>query len=236
MKITTLTLMIVLMLLTVTAHADRRNYVWTYQYVTMPEGATELEFYQTTKIREQLDSWEYRVEVEHGITDYWDFSVYQIFAQTENGALSWDAVQLRTRYRFGEEGLYPVDPLLYLEYNRKTDSRQPNKLEAKVILAKTIAEFNLAVNPVYELFFAPGTEHEVGLDVGASVQVIPAFVAGIESTSRAEFEDGETEIASYLGPTVSFASGHWWYTLGAAVGLTDESDEARIRFLMGVGL
>ena len=37
------------------AYADRRNYVWTYQYVTMPKNVTELEFYQTTKVKDKAD-------------------------------------------------------------------------------------------------------------------------------------------------------------------------------------
>ncbi|MHC4542491.1 MAG: hypothetical protein ACYS74_22350, partial [Planctomycetota bacterium] len=32
------------------AYADRRGYVWTYEYMTMPEGASELEYYLTTKV------------------------------------------------------------------------------------------------------------------------------------------------------------------------------------------
>ena len=214
--------------------ADRRNYVWTYQYQTMPAGATELEFYQTTRLREDSDSWEYRIEVEQGLTARWDFSVYEIFAQ--DSALRWDAVQFRTRYRLGEEGQYMLDPLLYLEYQRKTDSSSPNKLEGKLILAKTAGKTNLALNPVYEYFFAPGTEHEVGLDAGIAYEFSPAVILGLESTTRIEFPEDETEVGSYFGPTISFASGEWWYSIGGAVGITEESDDARLRFLMGVGL
>lgn len=217
------------------ALADRRNYVWTYQYMTMPQGNTEVEFYQTTKLRE-TDSWEYRLEIENGLTDYWDFSVYQIFVQNEDGPFNWDAVQFRTRYRFGEEGQYVLDPLFYLEYNRKVDSKKPNKLEAKLILAKTVSKFNFAMNPVYEYFFAPGTEQELGFDTACSWQFHPKFTMGVESTSRFEFEDDEVDVGSYIGPTVSFASGNWWYSVGTAVGITNESDDARVRFLMGIGL
>jgi hypothetical protein len=231
----TILILLLAFIVSSSAYADRRNYVWTYQYMTMPAGATELEFYQTTKLR-QVDEWEFRFEVEQGLTDRWDISIYQIFTQPEGGDFSWNAVQLRTRYRLAEEGVYPLDPLIYLEYNRKTDLKSPNKMEAKLILAKSVSQFNLAINPVYELFFGPGVEHELGLDVGISWQFHPVFVAGLESTSRFEFEDGETETSSYLGPTVSFASGNWWYSAGVAFGITDESDDARIRFLMGVGI
>ncbi len=216
--------------------ADRRNYVWTYQYQTMPAQATELEFYQTTNLNEASDAWEYRIEIEQGLTDRWDFSVYQIFTQTEGGSLHWNAVQFRTRYRIGEEGKYVLDPLLYLEYQRNTDSHLPNKLEGKLILAKTMGRANLSLNPVYELAFAPGTEHEIGLDAGLCYEFTPALSLGLESTTRAEFEDDETAVASYLGPTVSFASGRWWYSIGGGLGISDESDDAKVRFLMGVGL
>ncbi len=215
--------------------ADRRSYVWTYQYMTLPESATELEFYQTTKLAE-FDTWEYRIEVEHGITDHLDFSVYQIFNQREGDSFRWDAVQFRSRYRFGEVGQYLLDPLIYIEYNRKLDLTEPHKIETKLILAKNINKFNLAVNPVYELFFDPGTEHELGLDIGFSYEFSPKFILGLESTSRFEFDNNETKTGSYFGPTISFASGNWWYTIGTGFGMTKESDDARVRFLMGIAL
>lgn len=223
--------------LPVLSNADRRNYVWTYQYVSIPQGETELEFYQTTKLKPEgsPDEWEYRIEVETGLTDRWDFSVYQIFSQVEDQSFRWDAVQLRTRYRFGEVGQYFMDPLLYFEYQRKLDLGDPNKLEAKLILSKSNGKMDFSINPVYELHFAPGTEPEVGLDAGISWEFSPRFIAGLESTSRRVLEDGK-ESESYFGPTVSFASGHWWYTAGVAFGLGDETDDARVRFLMGVGL
>lgn len=218
-----------------TCVADRRSYVWTYQYLTMPKGETELELYQTTRLNLK-DEWEFRFEIEHGLTNNWDLSIYQIFKQKEGSAFLWDAVQARTRYRLGEEGLWFVDPLLYLEYGRKIDLKAPNKLEAKLVLAKTVSQFNVAFNPVYKYFFAPGSEHELGLDVGTSWEFHPAVSVGAESTTRIEFKDGQSETSSYLGPTVSLASGAWWYTIGVAFGISDNSDDARVRFLMGIGL
>ena len=218
-----------------TSFADRRYYVWTYQYASQPKGMTELEFYQTTQIADR-NNWEYRLEVEHGLTDNWDFSVYQILKQTEAGPLQWDAVQLRTRYRFGEIGEYILDPLIYLEYRRKLDFSQPNKIEAKFILAKQIEAINLSINPVYEFFFAPGSKHELGIDAALSYGFSPAFSAGVETLNRIEFADQENELSSYFGPTISFASGNWWYSIGTVFGLSDKSDKMRVRFLMGITL
>lgn len=229
--------LLVIFALPAISNADRRKYVWTYQYLTMSEGETELEFYQTTKLKPEgeNDEWEYRFEVETGLTDRWDFSVYQIFKQVDGNSLSWDAVQLRTRYRFGEIDQYFMDPLLYFEYQRKLDFGEPNKFEAKLILAKSKGQLNYSLNPLYEAFFGPGTKHEIGLDAGISWEFSPRFVAGFESITRRVLEDDQ-ETKSYFGPTISVASGHWWYTMGAAFGLGDNTDDARVRFLMGVGL
>ncbi len=215
--------------------ADRRSFVWVYQYMTLPAGETELEFYQTTRIA-NLDAWEYRFEVEHGLTDHLDFSVYQIFSQSDGTPFRWDAVQFRMRYRLGYVGKYFLDPLFYLEYKRKLDGSAPNKVEAKLILGKRIGSWGFAMNPVYELYFAPGTEQEIGFDFGGFYEFSPRLSVGLESVSRMEFEDGEGEVATYLGPTVSFASGEWWYNAGIIMGLNKNSDDFRVRFLMGIEL
>jgi hypothetical protein len=217
--------------------ADRRKYVWTYQYATIAPGEAELEFYQTAKL-DQSDSWEYRIEVEHGLTPKWDLSIYQIFSQKQDEAFKWDAFQIRTRYRLAEPGEFVLDPILYLEYRRKLDLTQQNKLEGKLILARDFERVNLAINPVYEFFWAPGDPvHEIGLDVGLSYELSYRFSLGLESTSRHEYlENVPDESSSYLGPTFSFATDTMFYTVGYAWGLTDDSNDARVRFLLGVEL
>lgn len=219
------------------ANADRRKYVWTYGYATIAPEATELEFYQTTKV-DQTDSWEYRIEIEHGLTDRWDFSIYQIFAQNEGGSFKWDAFQVRTRYKLAQPGEFFMDPILYLEYRRKIELSEQNKAEAKLILARDFDKVNVAVNPVYELFWAPGDpKHEIGLDLGLSYEINFKWSLGVESTTRVEYvKDEDAETGSYFGPTVSFATGKVFYTVGYAFGLTDDSNDARARFIMGIDL
>lgn len=216
--------------------ADRRKYVWTYQYVTIAKDATDLEFYQTTRLAE-TDKWEYRIELEHGLSPKCDLSIYQIFAQEDGSSLKWDAFQLRTRYRLAEPGQFLFDPLLYLEYQRKTDLKEPNKAEVKLILSRDFNRVNLSFNPVYEVAWAPGKpEHEAGIDIGLSTELSYKFSIGVESVTRMEFADEGTETASYFGPTLSYAGGELYYSVGYIWGLTDESDDARVRFLLGVGL
>ncbi len=228
---------LVLLFVVPNSFADRRKYVWTYQFTTIAEGASELEFYQTTKL-DITNKWEYRIEVEQGVTPNMDLAVYQIFSQNEGEALKWDAFQVRTRYKLAQYGELFMDPLLYLEYQRKTDLKLKNKFEAKLILAKDIEKTNISFNPVYEFFWGPGDPiHEVGFDAGVSYAPSYRISFGMESTSRYKFlNDEDNEFGSYFGPTVSYATGNTFFTVGYAWGLTDESNDARVRFIMGIGL
>ncbi len=232
-----LILLLIIILAAPSSFADRRKYVWTYGTAIMSPDESELEFYQTTRI-DNTNSWEYRIELEHGISPRADFSVYQIFTQADGDSFKWDAFQLRTRYRLAEPGTVAFDPVLYLEYNRKLDLAKQNKLEAKLLLAKDFDKVNLAINPVYEFFWAPGDPiHEVGLDIGLSYELSYKFTLALESTSRYEMlKDLEDESSSYFGPTISFATGSVYYTAGYAWGLTDDSNDARVRFILGAHL
>ena len=88
------------------SHADRRSYVWTYEYKTMPKGMMELEYYQTLEFPDtnntKVSTWKQNVELEYGLTDRWDVSIYQNFKQANiasGGTFSYDGFKVRTRYR-----------------------------------------------------------------------------------------------------------------------------------------
>jgi hypothetical protein len=130
----------VLLLAAVTARADRRQLVWTYQYQTMPAGSAELEHYFGYDLgdRDVKNEAEYthQLEVEVGITDRWDVSVYHMFAQIGGGPFDYDGFKLRTRYSLFEADQFLVDPLLYLEFKRPAPHDAPGVLEGKLVLAK----------------------------------------------------------------------------------------------------
>ncbi len=223
--------------------ADRRKYAWTYQTTTLAPDATEFEFYSTGKQNSgTADSWEYRIEVEQGITPKFDFSVYQIFTQTEGASLKWSSFQFRSRYRFGLAGELSLDPVLYLEYRRKLDNQSgQNKLEGKLLLGKDFDKTNISINPVYEYMWASGYDsyQEIGIDAGFSYSPSFKLSLGIESSSRNVFYSDvnkEDKFETSLGPTISISSGHTYYTFGVLFGLNDKSDDTRFRLLMGIGL
>jgi len=98
-----------------TANADRRSYVWMYEYQTMPKGNSELEYYLTHKAPDfhkydKKNTWQHQLEYEYGLTDRWDISVYQRWQQTNaknDDKFEYTGTKLRTRYRFGEKGGVP---------------------------------------------------------------------------------------------------------------------------------
>lgn len=220
--------------ITQNSYADRRSYVWTYEYMTMPRGMSEVEYYLTTQVpdmdKSNINTWKHWVELEYGITDNLDVALYQMWKQknTASGSTSeYDGFKIRTRYRFGRKGEFFLDPLLYLEYIRDDDLSKPNVAEAKLILAKDIGNFNISYNQILERNLEKGkTEHEYA--VGISYTFLPALKLGIES--KGSYNERE----SAVGPTISWSNRRFWVSLGAAFGLNKRTDDIQTRMIVGI--
>jgi len=223
------------------AFADRRAYVNTYEYLTNPRGTIELETYSTFRDANLAtsvgDQWNHMFELEYGITDHWDVSLYQVVVQDPGKGLAYDGFKLRTRYRFGERGLFLVDPELYLEVIRTANFAKPWKVEGKVILAKSFGAFNVSTNLIYEQnasFKSVGPEF--GYAVGAGWEYSPALKLGLEAFGTFEPEDGAIEAKNFVGPVVSFAGKSIWFAIGAGAGIGEHSESLRVRSILGIGL
>ena len=217
------------------SYADKRSYVWTYEYITMPKGKFELEYYLTEEQpninKATPNTWKHYVELEYGITSRWDISVYQVFKQAntkDKSTFEYDGFKIRTRYRIAEKNQLPLDTLLYFEYIRKADFKKPNILEGKVIFAKDIEGVNIAYNQILKQKIASGrkTEHEYA--AGINYALMPQFKIGVET--KGNYTDGKY----YIGPTVSCGRGKFWVALGALAGLNEKSDDFQARLIAGI--
>lgn len=217
------------------SHADRRSYVWTYEYQTMPKGHAEIEYYLTEEQKNiekaKPSTWKHWLELEYGITDHWDISMYQQFKQsntTSSNTFEYDGFKVRTRYRILEKDVLPIDTLLYLEYIRNDNLEKPNVLEAKIIFAKDIWNFNIAYNQILkqELDSGGKTEHEYAF--GISYPIAPHFKIGVESKGN------YTDEKYYIGPTLGWSSHKFWASAGVAGGLTNKSDDLQARLIVGI--
>lgn len=227
---------LVLVMAAAYAFADKRHFAWTYEWMTMPKGMAEVEYYLTAEspvlAKANVNTWKHWVELEAGIFDIWDVSMYQLFKQSnrETGSsFQYDGFKLRTRLRVPELAEFMPDFLFYLEYIRDADFTMPHVLEAKVIVAKEILnQFQISYNQVIEYEIAGAISWEYAAGIGYSLS--PSFGFGVES--KGNF----TSTKFYAGPTVSFATPQFWAAISMLVGLNGVSDNLQARIILGVPL
>ncbi len=217
------------------SYADRRSYVWTYEYQTMPKGMWELETYVTSEIpnmhKSNINTVKPQLELEYGITDRWDLAMYQMWEfrnkRYENDG-EYKGFKLRTRYKIGEKGKFFVDPLLYFEYIRDDDFSKPNVGEVKLVLAKDAGDFNVSYNQIVKrnLDRRGKTGHEYA--AGISCAFTPRFKAGLESKGN------YSEEKYAVGPTLSYTFHKVFVTLGSAFGLNKNTDDLQTRMIVGM--
>lgn len=234
------------------AHADRRAFTYTYEYMTMPRGDTELEFYNEHRRPEMDDDnqaqFEWQLEIEHGLTERWDISLYTVFTQGagDDEPFRYDATKLRTRYRFSERGMSPLDTLLYLEVAKRF-GENTWEIEPKLVLARDFGKLTAAFNAIGEVeieeeMTAGGDgEQEVGFEpgwaAGLTYEASPRFKFGLESFGALESPGDENEIEAWIGPALSWApSPRMWLSSTAGFGVSDHSEDLRLRFILGLGL
>ncbi len=216
------------------ASADNRSYVWTYEYKTVERGRAEVEAYFTLSTPDAgrfsgITSAEHQLELEVGMTERFDFSIYQTFSQTPDEGLNYKGFKLRGRYKIGESGKFVVDPLVYLEYKGEPNFYK-HGVEFKLILAKDIGRFNVAVNPIGELEREAEWEFKPKYAVGASYKIGELLRVG------AEGKGGES--GHYLGPVISHGRDNLWVALGSANRLgkaAEDTPEFQLRMLLGIG-
>lgn len=225
--------LLLLTLLIQYCYGDGRRYVWTYEYQTLPGGHAEMESY-TEFSQVETDSGSHssaqlQMEYEVGMNDHFDVGIYQVFKQGPESPLSYEGFKLRLRYRIGEKGLLPMDPLIYLEY-KDNQNFDDTTLETKLILARDFGKFNLALNPVLEFEFKDEeTEMEWEYSAGFGYELHPLV--------RISMEAKGSEDSFYWGPTLSHGKEDLWFAIGLLNKGSDSSPTDRmIRMIIGLGL
>jgi len=223
------------------ARADRRSMIRAYEYATQPQGNLEFELWNDIRAPKKggfdQASIEHRFELEYGLTDHWDLSLYHVFTQGPGAPFHFDSWRLETRYRLAEKGLWPVDVMLYFEVERPADFTAPSETEEKLILERDFGDFALVTNLVGEQsFLHAGDHHQWEVDLGARYEVAPALRVALEGWTI--WGVGAQPQGWYLGPSISVATSKFWIQIGAGFGLnvgnTDSS--AEIRSVLGFNL
>ncbi len=225
------------------AHAGERVFAWSYGYGTVPKGGVEVETYTTVKIFEDaLPAWEHQGELEYGITDRLEGGLYLVGANEGAGPVSFKAWKARLKYRFGAEGVGPVDAAAYVEYIGSPDLDE-HGFEAKLILGKDIKRFRSAINVEYKLELeGEGVKHEIEPTFGLGVRVGKPVIIGVEGVGEVVLEGGAIEGPfGWVGPTVHLSGegGKVWWTLSALapIGADSAADGGwKVRSLVAINL
>ncbi len=224
------------------ARADRRYYVWVYQYATQRPGQLAFEHFLTARVPAFAalgTSYGAEFELEYGLTRRWDAAVYQVFVQEPGGGFQLTAFKLETRFKLAERGALPVDPLLYLEYKQGSDLLHVGELEGKLVLARDFARFNTSLNLIGEAERETGADGARSWEVkpelayGLSYELTPAFRLGVEAQGGFP-EHGQSEWR--IGPTISVATSRFFVNIGSALDVTSAKVGPEIRAIVGIDL
>ena len=213
------------------AWADQKPYVWTYDYSTLAKDSAEIEYYQTSVVKDRsissASNWAQQIELEYGITDHLDAAIYQVFEQPAGGgSFTYEGYKARIRYRIAEKNVLPLDILLYAEHVESTT--EDNEFEGKLILAKDIDKLNIAYNQIFEKAYDGDEGAKHGYAAGVSYELTHAFRFGIESKGN------YTKGTYAAGPTLAWSGGRIWANIGAVFALNERTNDREVRFLTGI--
>lgn len=221
---------LIIMMTGAEVHAGLRTYVWTEDYGTLAKGNAEFEYWNTVTTGDiqtrSASDWQQKVELEYGITDHLNASLYQVFEQAaDSSTLTYVGYNIELKYRIAEATVLPVDVLLYAEHEVSTIEGDVN--EGKIVLAKDIGKLNIAYNQIYErVAKEPKGDH--GFAAGTSYELAPWLRIGVES--KGSYTNGTYA----AGPTLAWMGSRIWANIGAVYGLNRKTEDREVRFLMGV--
>lgn len=232
-----------LLLVPATASATPQPLPFTYVYETLPKGSVELEQYADyTPLKLQnpegasvlYGASQFQTEFEYGITNRLELGLYVTIAPTTDAVQNLppltegNGIKERLRLRLAEEGQWPVDVGLYGEL---VENERELELEAKVILQRRIGNLRIVANlwgeREYENFSIDDGDWVINPTLGVTYQVTPVFHPGVEGWMRAEFPDSKPPRTFnlgpqvYVGPTMMFDFGNFWWSTGAYFRVTD---------------
>ena len=213
-----------------TPQAAQRSYVWTEEYGTLAKGNAEFEYWNTATTADiqtrSASDWNQKVELEYGITDHLNVSLYQVFEQAaDTSNLTYVGYNIELKYRIADANALPVDVLLYVEHEVSTIEGGVN--EGKIVLAKDIGKLNIAYNQIYEKV-SNADKGDHGYAFGTSYELAPWLRVGVESTGS------YTNDTYAAGPTIAWMGNRIWANIGAVYGLNRKTDDRDVRFMMGI--
>ena len=247
------------------AYANPKPLPYSYTYPTVPEGSIEIEQYAdivplkaiaTSGETQWYAATQFQTELEYGISDHLELGLYVTVVPTSATLVSTSSLpeanglKQRLRYRFAEEGEWPIDVGVYGEI---VENEREVELEAKILLQRRFQRLTLVANlwAEHEWYFVRQRYIVLNPTIGASYQVTPTVHPGIEGWMRVEFPDPAPHPRPFsvgphelVGPVVLFNFGRIWWSTGVYVRVDQLGRNAEVgdtigsiwaRTIVGVG-
>jgi hypothetical protein len=219
------------------ASATERFFTYTYEPETLPKGALEYEQWLTSAIgrnaavgQEQYHRWEFRHELEYGVTDRLSTSLYLNYSLTnfrepetravpprsrQVSHLQFDTVSLENRLMVLNPAEHRVGLTLYVE---PTIGESQAEIEQKLILGQTYGDWKWALNLTHAVEWQDDfqtVEGEVEVSLGVALKISRHWRVGVEAREHNELPDYRVweNTAFYLGPVINYPAEGWWLTL-----------------------
>lgn len=239
----------ILVLSILPAFGGVRHFTFLYEARTSAPGSIELEnslTWKRTTDPERADQLDFRHELEIGVTNRFQVSVYLAdwFYKNdkEHSGFAYSDSATELIYNLTNPVLDPVGLSIYGEI--KAGDRLV-ELESKLIAQKNFGPLILAYNATLEAVWEGSDlverEGELSQALGTSYEISPRLSVGVELLHEfvfPEWRDAETIRNLFVGPNVSYRRDNWFVTVTALAQATDTADEAdfQVRTIFGIGL
>jgi uncharacterized protein YndB with AHSA1/START domain len=235
-----------------TAQADERYFTYVYESDVLPQGKWEFEQWLTYRKgfpgcdRDyNRHIWDFREEIEYGLTERLTTALYLNFRSTQNVArnpsvqdssdFDFKGISAEFKYQLLNPHKQPVGLALYFE---PTYNGNEQELEYKVLISKNLGDkWVLAANAVYEQEWereGGSTEEEAVIEftTGVAYRLTPKWSVGLEGRYHSVYEgiglDEHLGTGWFLGPNVHYGTSKWWATLTVLPQITGSPREGGI--------
>ena len=232
-----------------TSFGGVRHFTFLYEAPTSAQGSLELEnwvTWQRITNPDRSDEVDFRHELEYGVTDKFQVSVYLADwfyeSNREQSGFTYSDSAIELIYNLTN----PVDdPIGVSVYGEVKAGHRLIELESKLIAQKNLGPLILAYNATLEAVWEGNEledrEGEFSEAVGVSYEISPRISAGIELLHEfvfPEWRDEEKIRNLFVGPNLSYRHRNWFVTVTALAQATDTDDEPdlQVRTIFGIGL
>lgn len=209
------------------AEAGSRRFTYVYEATTAAKGEIEVENWVTWKTkRDGGNTFDFRHEIEFGITDRLQAAVYVADWRVANGHVNYQDTAVELIYNLTNPVTDIIGSAVYGEVKLGDEKFE---LEAKAILQKNFGPLVLAYNATFEAEwegerFGYFNERKGKFEqsLGASWQFTPYFLLGGEVLHEVEFENWSevSDSLVYVGPNASFRFKQFFLTTTAMIQAT----------------